>query len=100
MPCTPPMKHNRANNNNKTTTKTENKNNNNDNDNNNNNNNNNGGRNTNIYNTVTGDDNSLPGGNAVGRNLGQRQEMWCQFVIAFFVLLLAAFIARANLTLY
>ena len=48
---------------------------------------------TNIYNSVTGDDNSLPGGNAVGRDLSQRQEMWSQlgplFAIAFFVLLLA-----------
>ena len=53
---------------------------------------------TNIYNTVTGDDNSLPGGNAVGRDLGQRQEMWSQlgplFALAFFVLLLAVFIAQ------
>ena len=44
---------------------------------------------TNIYNTVTGDDNSLPGGNAVGRDLGQHQEMW---KCAFLVLLFAVFI--------
>ena len=46
---------------------------------------------TTIYNTVTGDDNSLPGGNAVGRDLSQRQEIW---KCAFFSLLLAVFIAQ------
>ena len=51
---------------------------------------------TNIFNSVTGDDNSLPGGNAVGRDLGHRQEMWSHlgplFAVAFFVLLFAVII--------